>query len=305
MDVSFVIPCYKSTSALTDLVTDLVGVCRESGLSCDVTLVLDSRDPETYSISETLNSQFSEVNRVILSRNFGQQGATAAGIMSSTGDIVVTLDDDYQHLPSDALALAQKLLDNPDIDLVYGVPRERTQPRLRSMGSSLFRSLMKMLGLASFENFGPLRAFRGIFRESLGNSLEPGLAIDVALSWVVNTVDSVDCDFQWREQGQSGYSPVARLKLAVSYFVTHTTAPLQFGIYLGFFGVFITVIFASIILVQYLIGAIEVPGFVSTLLTVLFIGSIQLLLLGILGKYVGQQHRRGLGQPLFFILKKD
>ncbi len=305
MDVSFVIPCYNSTSALTKLVNDLVHAARESDVTFEVKLVLDSRDPETYDISRALNSEFNEVSRVVLSKNFGQQGATAAGIVDSTGDVIVTLDDDYQHLPSDAIALAKKLLDNPELDLVYGVPRNRTQPFFRSLGSSLFRRMMTTLGLSSFENFGPLRTFRGIFRESLANSLEPGIAIDVALSWVVNTVDSVECDFQWRDQGTSGYRGLARVKLAVSYFVTHTTAPLQFGIYLGFFGVFITVLFAAIILIQYVVGAIEVPGFVSTLLTVLFIGSIQLLLLGILGKYVGQQHRRGLGQPLFFVRERD
>jgi glycosyltransferase involved in cell wall biosynthesis len=287
------------------MVSDLAERARAASFSFEIILVLDSREIETYRVTSDVKAQFEEVKRIVLSKNVGQQAATVAGIIESVGDIVVTLDDDYQQKPADCILLSERLINEPEIDLIYGVPNRPHQGFARRVSGSVFRKTMSLSGLGFFHFFSPLRAFRGAFREVFLNAHGPHIVVDVALGWVVQAVRGQTCDFQKREDGRSGYRRGARLRLAVSFFTAHSTAPLQLGIYLGIGGAVISLFSGAVILFQTLFDGIVVPGFAATVLTILFVGSIQLFLLGILGKYIGDQHRRGMGQPLYLVLARD
>lgn len=303
MKVSVVIPCYHSPDALESLVEDLVRGFSLLDDAFEVILVVDSRESRTLTLTRRLSDQFDQVRRLVLSKNSGQQAATAAGIIHSTGEIVVTLDDDYQHTPEDAIRLVQQLKEEPGVDLVYGVPRQSHQSLLRRISGSLFRSTMKASGIPFFHLFGPLRAFRGHFRQVISGVAGPSVAIDVALGWAVDDVRGVPCDFKHRSDGATGYSGLQRLKLAVSFLVAQSTVALRWGIYLGLLGVVISAVLAARILFLYLTDALFVPGFATTVLAILFVGSVQLFVLGVLGHYLGLLHQRTLGQPAFHIIE--
>ena len=304
MKTSFVIPCFQSTQALRNLVSDLTEEARNSLASFEIILVRDSSDEKTATLLNQIEKDFSETRQLKLSRNFGQQAATVAGIAHSSGDVIVTLDDDYQHQPSDAISMIEILAKDPDIPLVYARPLAPSDSTERVRNGRLFRQVLRFAGLKFAESLSPFRAFRGYLRGAFESVSGPTVSVDVILSWVVDRVETFDCEFKSREVGASGYSTSALIKLALGVLVTYTTKPLRAGIYLGFTGVTLSVIYASVILIQYLFGGIAVAGFATTTLLVLFIGSVQLLILGVLGLYVGEQHRRGMRQPAF-LLRED
>ena len=304
MKTSFVIPCYRSTDSLRHLVTDLAERNGGSLEGFEILLVRDSTDNETAQLLDQLEQQFVEVRQVKLTRNFGQQAATVAGIAHSSGDIIVTLDDDYQHKPSDAIGMVKFLLENPDVQLVYARPLAPSDSTNRVRNGTLFRRLLRFAGLKFAESLSPFRAFRGYLREGFKSVSGPTVSVDVILSWVVDRVETFECEFKSREDGVSGYTKKALVKLALAILLTYTTRPLRAGIYLGFAGVTASLIFATVILARYVIGGIAVAGFTTTTLLVLFIGSVQLLILGVLGVYIGEQHQRGMRQPAF-LLRKD
>lgn len=305
MDVSVVIPCHRSPQVLQKLVIDLVGVLTEAELSFEVILVLDSQDNSTQELTIKIMTHSERIRRVSLSKNFGQQAATAAGIAESTGDIIVTLDDDYQHSPLDALAIVKILQGEPALHLVYGLPSAHHQSFGRRLSGRIFRRLMTAAGIPYFDLFSPLRAFRGNFRGAISTYSGPQMAVDVALSWVVSEVRGHPATFFPRTDGHSGYSAFARLRLALSFLFTQSTTALQWGIYLGLLGVFSAFALGIRIFHQYLTDELFVAGFATTILVILSVGSIQLLLLGIMGKYVGLQHYRGLGKPAYYVSSRD
>lgn len=305
MDISIVVPCYQSPPLLRDLVRDLTDVFSKLKVDFEILLILDSRDEATLAMTNEIKDVSDNVHRFFLSKNFGQQAATAAGIVESRGAIIVTLDDDYQQSPLDALKMVQILWAEPHVDLVYGLAETHHQSLGRKFTGKLFRKLMKFAGISFFDLFSPLRAFRGHFRRVIKELTGPNPAVAIALSWVVSEVRAHPAEFRKGTQGISNYTGLDRLRLALSLLATQSTASLQWGIYLGVFGVFSALAIGARILYLYAAGALLVPGFATTVLVIVFVGSIQLILLGIIGKYIGFQHRRGLGQPAFFIAGRD
>ena len=305
MDVSFVIPCYRSTNALEDLVADLTRQAREAFEHFEIVLVRDSTDEETNFRLTKMKNNFPEVRLVRLSRNFGQQAATVAGIVHSQGKIVVTLDDDYQHRPSDALKMISVLQENSGVDLVYGRPMEPSDAPYRVKSGHFYRKVLRHSGLKYAESLSPFRAFRGSFRSAFSIIHGPNVSVDATLGWVVDSICTLECAFNSRQVGQSGYTRFSLIKVALSFLLVYTTKPLRAGVYLGIGGVIAATIYAGIILFNFVFGGITVPGFATTTLLVLFLGSLQLLLLGIIGVYLGHQHRRGLSEPAYFVVADD
>jgi hypothetical protein len=164
---------------------------------------------------------------------------------------------------------------------------------------------MKSAGIPFFHLFSPLRGFRGHFRGAIQRYAGPAVAVDVALGWVVSEVRGYDASFRARADGESGYSGLARFRLALSFLLAQSSAGLQLGIYLGLFGLLSALVLGVRTLYLSLTDALFVPGFATTILVIVFLGSIQLVLLGIIGKYVGLQHRRSIGQPSYFVAGRD
>ena len=301
MDASFVIPCYRSPASLSKLVSDLVEQANGANHNFEIVLVQDSPDSETSSLLDRLEKQFKAVRTVRLSRNFGQQAATVAGIVESRGDIIVTLDDDYQHRPADALEMIRILTGDPAISLVYARPVIPSDSATRVKSGSLFRRVLKVSGLKFADSLSPFRAFRGYLREAFTSTKGPNVSVDIILGWVIDNPHTFETEFNVRTDGKSGYTQKALLKLALSILLTQTVRPLRAGIHLGIFGVAGSLVFGLFILGNYLFGGIAVPGFATTILLILLLGSLQLFILGIIGLYVGEQHKRGMRQPAYFI----
>lgn len=299
------IPCFRSRPVLADLCGDILELAAERRLGVEIVLVLDSRDISNSRILE--NPIFAPANvRIIeLSRNFGQHNALAAGISKSAGQFIVTLDDDYQHKPEDAFRLVEQLREDKGLDLVYATPRQSRQTLLRSTAGTALRTVLRLAGLRNANAIGPFRAFRGDFRRAFESLRGPTVSIDIVLSWVVGSVKSVVVDYRERTEGVSGYSAGKLFQLAMTYLTAHSVAPLRLSFFAGLAGLTLTSGTGVYTLVSFIAGRISEPGFTTLALLVSFTGSLQLFILGILGEYIGQQHRRGNSLPLYFVLREN
>ena len=301
--VSFVIPCFQSREPLIALVDKIFSIADSNERAVEVVLVLDSRDILTSGLLGDSVFASDRVRIVELSRNFGQHNALAAGICRTAGDFIVTLDDDYQHKPEDAFDMVDLLITDNGLDLVYGCPQKSRQSPARFAAGRLLRSALRLAGFRNSRVIGPFRAFRGPFRRAFGGLSGPNVSVDVVLSWVVGSLVAVEVDYQKRAQGVSGYSLKKLLKLAMTYLVTQSVGLLRFGLYVGLFGMLVTVGSGIFTLFSFLAGGITEPGFTTVVLLVALTGSLQLFILGILGEYIGLQHRRGMSFPLNFVLR--
>ena len=150
--------------------------------------------------------------------------------------------------------------------------------------------------------------FLPISEKSIFDNIEINLlsnaVVDVVLHWHTNRFSTVSVNMQQRRLGKSNYTFFSLTRFAVQIISGYSTRPLRLATILGFLTFIASSIASILLLIEWKIGNIRVPGYTSSLLAILLIGSIELITLGIIGEYVGRIHEKSMGKPLFVIREK-
>jgi undecaprenyl-phosphate 4-deoxy-4-formamido-L-arabinose transferase len=268
-----------------------------------VILVVDSTGDGTWEVAQELAQASGPVRAIQMARNYGQHNAIVAGVRAARFDVVVTMDDDLQHLPEQIPVLLGALTDQ--VDLVYGIPVEEEHGVLRSLASrSIKAGLSTAMGVNNARNVSAFRAFRTFLRNGFDLVSGPHVCVDVALSWATTRITAVKVQMAERVEGQSGYTFRGLMRHTTNMVVGYSSAPLRLVTYLGFaIGATGLVLFARLIW-QYLTGATTVAGFTTISAMVAMFSSAQMIAIGMLGEYVGRIHAAGSGRPTYVIRER-
>lgn len=303
VSVSVVIPCYRSTDALPQLVARLHDVLAPLVDRLEIVLVDDGSPDGTWALVRGLAAQYDDVHALRLSRNYGQHNALLAGIATARHDITVTMDDDLQHLPEEVPALLQRLTD--DVELVYGVAVEEEHGAVRSLASrSVKLAMSRGMRIEGAREFSAFRAFHTYLRDAFTGIDGPHVSIDVALSWATNRATSVPVRMQQRTSGESGYTTRMLVRHALNLVLGYSTAPLRLVIYLGLACAGLGLVLLAVILVGYFTGLTTVAGFTTLASMVAIFSGAQMLAIGVLGEYVGRIHGSNTGRPSFVVRER-
>ena len=303
MSVSIVVPCYRSASTLPTLVARVNEVMPRVAAAYEVILVVDSTGDGTWEVAQELAEASGPVRAIQMARNYGQHNAIVAGVRAARYDVVVTMDDDLQHLPEQIPVLLGAL--TAGVDLVYGLPVEEEHGFLRSLASRGVKAgLSSAMGVNNARNVSAFRAFRTFLRNGFDLVSGPHVCVDVALSWATTRVTAVKVQMADRTEGQSGYTLRGLMRHTTNMVVGFSTAPLRMVTYLGFaIGATGLVLFARLIWL-YLTGATTVAGFTTISAMVAMFSSAQMIAIGMLGEYVGRIHAAGMGRPTYVIRER-
>jgi glycosyltransferase involved in cell wall biosynthesis len=303
VSVSIVVPCYRSASTLPTLVARVNEVMPRVAAAYEVILVVDSTGDGTWEVAQELAQASGPVRAIQMARNYGQHNAIVAGVRAARFDVVVTMDDDLQHLPEQIPVLLGALTDQ--VDLVYGIPVEEEHGVLRSLASrSIKAGLSTAMGVNNARNVSAFRAFRTFLRNGFDLVSGPHVCVDVALSWATTRITAVKVQMAERVEGQSGYTFRGLMRHTTNMVVGYSSAPLRLVTYLGFaIGATGLVLFARLIW-QYLTGATTVAGFTTISAMVAMFSSAQMIAIGMLGEYVGRIHAAGSGRPTYVIRER-
>jgi len=310
LEISVVIPVYRGEKTLPALIAEiapLTAECRSAqGRAFQVTEVLLVWDGGTQASADAireLSHQFSFVHPVWLSRNFGQHPATLAGITSSSGTWVVTLDEDGQHDPTFIGPMIDAAFQQR-AELIYAAPTTPPpHPWMRNAASQLTKWLfVRVLASQDMQEFNSYRLIHGDVARSTAAYTGSGVYLDVALSWVVAQVGT--CPVVMRTEGRPpGSYTLGRL---LGHFgrllVSSGTRPLAFVSVLGFVVFLIGAMWSVWILWQSVSGAATPPGWTSTFVGLLLIGGLILVSLGIIAQYVRIAAESALGRPLYIVV---
>ncbi len=311
ISISVVIPVYQGDQTLPELMAEIEPLTHPNtspeGHDYQVTevlLVWDRGPGNSDQIIRELADKYTFVKPVWLSRNFGQHAATIAGMSSSGGEWIVTMDEDGQQDPR----FIPQLLDcayRERAQLVYGTPSNPPpHSRVRNTASKVTKKLFaQSLANGGFAEFNSYRLLLGEIGRSVAAYTGAGVYLDVALSWVV--ADSTEYPVIARREGRVAENYSYR-KLASHFgrlIVSSGTKPLFFVSALGFtfFGVgFIAILW---IIFQRVRGEFIVAGWASTFTALMLIGGSVLLGLGIIAQYVGAATNMSLGKPLYVVVR--
>jgi glycosyltransferase involved in cell wall biosynthesis len=301
--LSIVIPLFNEAGNVDELLRRVNAVVRElpePPLDYEVICVDDgSRDATREKLLAT--ARIDPHLRVLsLSRNFGHQIAATAGLDASRGDAVVLMDGDLQDPPELIAAFLEKY--RAGYDVVYATRRRRTgESRFKILTAAAFYRIVRRLTNVSIPvDTGDFRLMSRRVVDALKRTRERHRFIRGLVSWVGFNQIGVDYDRDARFSGETKYPFSKMLKFAIDGITAFSEIPLRFASYLGFITSSFAFLYAVVILVLKILGYNE-PGYTSTILTVLFLGGVQLIGIGILGEYVGRIYDEIKARPLYLI----
>ena len=287
---SIVIPVYKSTQSLILITDEIAKLIAEKTLGFEVIFINDS--PfflETKEILANLEKRFDFVRIITLRKNQGQHLATLAGISQSSGDYIITMDDDLQHPVSEIPVLISKITSNKDTDAVFGIPNylERKHSLWRSAGSYILKKtdsifLKKPKGLV-------LSSFRIMTRDLANIILETYNSMPAISSLIVNSsnnLENVKVKHHNREFGETNYTLSKLVNLSFNGILYYSSLPLRILGIVGFFVFILSIVFIVFIIIQKIFNDIEFPGYASTVSLIAFFGGLNLFALGLIGEYL-------------------
>ena len=291
MKISFVIPCYGSEQTLADVVSEIKSVMgQRPAVEYGIVLVCDHSPDNVAKVIERLcREDPAHLRGLLLSRNFGQHAALMAGYARADGDIVISLDDDGQS-PVEAIWELIDKMESTGLDVVYGSYAEKKHNVLRNLGSRVNDWMATWL-------LGKPRDIKVTsFFAARRYVVDEMLRYDQAFPYVIGlvfritrSVANVPVRHRERASGRSGYSFSRLLGLWLNGFTSFSVKPLRIASWLGLACSFAGFCVGVWAVVNKLAIHPEAPmGYSSLMSTVLFIGGLLLLVLGLIGEYVSR-----------------
>lgn len=293
IQLSIVIPVYKSEPILPRLVEEISSEMKIEGLDGHFELVLvndDSPDDSWKRICE-LAQEHPFLKGISLRRNFGQHNATMAGLNHCSGDVIVIMDDDLQHPPSEIGQIVKAV--NEGYDVCYTRYLNRQHALWKKIGSQFndwvaTKLLGKPRGLY-------LSSFKAIKRSVVKEIIKydgPYAYVDGLILDVTRSITAVDIEHQARNEGEGNYNFRSSLSLWLKMATSFSITPLRFASYAGFSLALMSLLMIIVVLIQKLINPELQAGWTSVIATILFIGGVQTLCIGMIGEYLGRAYLR-------------
>lgn len=304
LTVSIVIPCYNEEGNIEKLYNLINN--QLTAINIEYIFVDDNSNDNTLKVIEHLSKNNSNVKYISFSRNFGHQSALRAGLEYSIGDCVISMDADLQHPPELLQTLINKWKEGYDI--VYTIRKDIENVSLfKKVTSAFFYKLINSLsdieinqGSADFRLLD-----KRIVRVLTNDITEYHLFYRGLISWIGYNQIGIEYIPNKRFSGNSKYSFMKMLNFAIDGITSFSIKPLKLAILLGLLLSVLSGIYGVYVLFMYLFTDETVKGWSSVLLSILFIGGVNMVLLGIIGEYIGKLYIQSKNRPYFLIKKTN
>ena len=298
--VSVVIPVFQEADALPTFLASIRHVLEQSAVSYELVIVDDGSADNTWPLISQEAKASPAVRGFRLSRNFGKEAALCAGLEKARGLAVIVMDGDGQH-PASLLPEMIRMWQATGADVVQAVKRSRGQESFSSKASALLFYII----LKQFSGFDLRRAsdFKLMSRKAVDAWLkmeERNVFFRGMTAWMGFTTVQIPFEVAQRSRGQSTWSYLKRLKLAITGIAAFSSLPLQLVTFAGaLFLVFSIVLGAQTIYLK--LSGQAVSGFTTVILLELIIGSLLMISLGIIGEYLARIYREVKGRPRYLV----
>jgi dolichol-phosphate mannosyltransferase len=298
--VSIVSPVYRSAALVERLVLRIEAVFETVTDRYEIVLVDDGSPDASWDEISRLCLTHSRLVGVRLSRNFGQHHAISAGLRLARGRRIVVMDCDLQDRPEEI----PRLLAQADrgFDVVVARRVNRQDGMLKRWGSQAF---YQMLSYLTDTDYDPAVANFGVYDrrviDVINSMAESVRYFPTMVRWTGFRTSALEVKHEARDKGRSGYSIAERFRLAVDIMLANTQKPLQLVVKVGFTISGLGLGFAGYILVQALRGRFQVLGYASIMVSIWTLAGLIIILLGLVGLYVGKIFEGVKQRPLFII----
>lgn len=304
MKLSLIIPCYNEQDNILPFFKETVNAFQEmpkSITSFEMIYVNDgSSDNTSQNLKELYKSYSSVVSVVEFSRNFGKEAAMLAGLRHAKGDFVTIIDADLQQRPEIVVKMVEHLLENEDCDMVAAYQEERIEGKFMSF---IKKGFYKCINIASdtdfFQGASDFRTFRNRVAEAILSLPEYYRFSKGIFSWIGFNTYYMPYIAEERLSGTTKWSFFLSLKYAIEGIIAFTTLPLKIATAVGTLTFVASILYMFVVIIQKLFFGVDVPGYATIVVLILFLGGLQLLLLGIAGEYLARTYIQGKNRPIY------
>ena len=301
MKLSVVIPCFNEELNVAPLQEVCMKAFEGKVESYELIFVNDgSRDGTWKALKALYERHLCPVKLVNLSRNFGKESAMYAGLQKACGDYVTLLDADLQQSPDIVLQMVEFLDNNPDFDSVAAYQENRSEGKFTSWCKKRFYRFMdKVCDVNLHEGASDFRTFRRSVAEAIINVKEYYRFSKGIFSWVGFNTHFIPYVAQERHAGTTNWSFWKLMKYALDGIISYTTFPLKIATGIGAVMSFLSLVYMIVVVIQRLFFEMAFPGYATIIASILLIGGIQMIILGIIGEYIARIYIQGKHRPIY------
>ncbi|MEA5467971.1 glycosyltransferase family 2 protein [Spirulina sp. 06S082] len=301
VELSIVIPCYNEEDNLTVLFQRLQGVLEGLNLTYEIICINDGSKDSTLKKLIYFHHQNQAIKIINLSRNFGKEIALTAGLDYACGNAMIPLDADLQDPPELITKLVEKWREGYDVVCATRRSRQGESWLKKFTSRAFYQTLGNMSPVPIPENTGDFRLLDRRVVEAIKKMPERTRFMKGIFAWVGYKQTSILFDRDPRFQGKTTWNYWKLWNFALDGITSFSMLPLKVWSYLGLFISLISLLYASFLVLRTFILGIDVPGYASIMVAILFFGGIQLITLGVLGEYLGRVYEEVKGRPLYFV----
>ncbi len=269
----------------------------------EIILVNDASPDNSWSEIVRQCAENPRVKGINLSRNFGQHYAITAGLRYATGEWVVVMDCDLQDRPEEIPNLYRKAQEG--FDIVYARRAVRKDGFVKKSTSALFyRVFRRLSGMESDKAVANFGIYHKRVIEEFNRMPEQSRFFPSQIRYLGFKDTAIDVEHSERSEGKSSYSLMKRFKLGFDVVVSNSNKPLRFAVGLGFCMSALSFLLALYNVIAKWAGVIQVPGYTTTVFSIWFVGGLLLLVMGIMGLYIGKIYDQVKGRQLFIVKDK-
>jgi polyisoprenyl-phosphate glycosyltransferase len=306
MMYSLIIPIYKNEANIPPLLEAIKGIENNLDGTLEVVFVVDgSPDNSFLLLRNALPGTFARAQLICLSRNFGAFAAIRAGLEAATGQYFAVLAADLQEPPGLVTEMFRSL-ERDECDVVVGARTKRDDPFLTVLASTLFWSLyrkiiFKDIPPGGVDIFGCNRRVR----DQLAALAERNSSLVGLLFWIGFRRKSIPYERSRRDIGKSAWTFAKKWQYLLDSVYSFSDLPIALLVRVGMLGLMFSTIFSAVVLVSALTSRIHVEGYATTILVVVFFGTLNLLALGVVGIYVWRAFENTKGRPGYIAMSRD
>lgn len=296
--LSIIIPSYNEEKCIAKAYNEINSLMTENGIECELIFVDDGSTDQTYKKITELSEEKDNIVGLHFSRNFGKESAISAGLAAVSGDCAVVIDCDLQHPPIKIIEMYH--LWEMGYEIVEGLKKERGQEKkMHGVAAKFFYSAISRMAGFDMENSSDFKLLDRKVVDVINKMPERGFFRAISY-WVGYKKATVEYDVLERVDGESKWSTMGLIKYALSNISSFSTAPMQTVTVLGVVMLAISVIFGVWALIDKIVGR-ALEGMTTVIIITIFIGSIIMISLGVIGYYIARIYEEIKGRPRYII----
>lgn len=301
MKLSLVVPCYNEAENVEAFQNAVIQAFDGCGYDYEIVFVNDgSKDATLHNLKKMFELQKCPVKVVSFSRNFGKESGIYAGLEHASGEYICLIDADLQQRPEIVVNMVNILDEQPEYDVVAAYQDRRGEGKVLSFFKKSFYSLINALSKVTLQpDASDFRTFRRSVRDSILELAEYHRFSKGIFAWVGYNTCFIPYTARERAAGTTKWSFWKLVEYAIEGIIGFSTAPLRLATVLGGFSGIVSILYLLVVILEKLIKGIDVPGYATIIVLILFFGSMQLFCIGIIGEYVGRIFEQSKKRPIY------